>query len=161
MSAASYQAPAGNGTGAEPAPAPSPSRRRGGTRKAPVARRASTGKPEAAPAPPAPDVASFVSVEARAVDAPMWPVHPVAWLQPELRPGDPGLSGLHIERHHRFPAPGFLQLAPTPASPPLTADTARDPLLPNAKRACPQSGLAPLGWDPRAASVSDEKGGRA
>lgn len=49
----------------------------------------------------------FAAEDLRAVDAQMWPIHPVMWLQPECTPAVPA-SGLHAERSYKVPMPGFL-----------------------------------------------------
>ena len=98
----------------------------------------------------APFAAPFVTGQAAAIDVPAWPLHGVVWLQPELAPSVPAWSGLAIERRNRVPAPGFLQPDGAPLDRPDAPDTLLDALKPDASPEIPRSGLAPLGWDPRA-----------
>jgi len=101
------------------------------------------------------NLACFAAFEARPIDAQMWPVHPVVWLQPELRPGLPGSSGLTIERHYQIPAPDFLRLHITPNGHARALDEVCDPRPPDLPRQLPRSDLAPLGWDPRTLGLSE------
>jgi hypothetical protein len=103
---------------------------------------------------PQPLPAPFAVVDGEPVDAPMWPIHPVVWFQPELTPGIPRCSGLSIERQYKVPMPDFLHPDVAPACHPDTPDDTRDPLPPNLRQELPHGDLAPLGWDPRAVSVS-------
>lgn len=103
-------------------------------------------------AKPDPKLAGFVKAAAEAQDAPMWPIHPVMWLQPELRLQVPAASGLHIERKHSVPAPEFARGTLTPVSGTPSLEKSVHPVLPRIGRHFPASGLAPLGWDPRVAS---------
>ena len=86
---------------------------------------------------------------ATAIDAPMWPVHSTAWFQPEAAPAPPSWSGLAIERHARVAAPDFLLLPAAPVNRSAACDHPPCALTPAACPAIPQSGLTPLGWDPR------------
>jgi hypothetical protein len=79
----------------------------------------------------------------------MWPVHALLWLQPDLYPARPHSSGLRIERRHKPPAPDFVRLGMDPAGPAPTGERACAPLASHRARWIPQSGLTPLGWDPR------------
>jgi hypothetical protein len=96
------------------------------------------------------ELAGFARVAIREMDAQMWSVHPVAWLQPELKPRLPGSSGLSIERHHRFPVPGLLdlQIAAVDPSHKREEHIPRE-LPPLVRHTLPESDLVPLGWDPR------------
>jgi hypothetical protein len=106
--------------------------------------------PAARPAPHPMD-ATFATAEAEPIDAPMWPLHTALWLQPETAPSIPVWTGLAVERHNRIPAPDFLYCDTVPPNRPGTPDKSDDALRPAARREeLPQSGLAPLGWDPRA-----------
>lgn len=91
------------------------------------------------------------------IDAPKWPLHPAAWFQPELAPSVPVRSGLAIERHNRIPAPDFLHSGIAPADRPEGLHSSPVALTACGRRELPQSGLAPLGWDPRA--VCRKEGG--
>ena len=102
------------------------------------------GKPEAQ------KLAAFVGVEAAAVNAEMWPVHTLLWLQPDLDPARPQSSGLRIERRRKTPAPDFLPLAVPAADPAHTRKPASESLPPKLARSIPARGATPLGWDPRA-----------
>jgi hypothetical protein len=103
-------------------------------------------------AKPEPERAGFVKAELQAQDAPMWPIHPDMWLQPELRLAVPAASGLRIERKHSVPSPEFVREPMTPVSHPASLQTTVHPVLPHVDQQLPASGLAPLGWDPRVAS---------
>ena len=114
-------------------------------------RSASAGRLKAVPAFSPPKLAHFAPVAAQPKDAPMWPVHSMIWWQPGMKPELPNSSGLRIERRHQVPIPDFLYLEMRPAGrprPPLESPC--DPLFPRPQQALPQSGLVPLGWDPRA-----------
>ncbi len=112
----------------------------------------STGSGTHADARPGPQPidATFATIEAEPIDAPMWPLHPALWFQPELAPSAPAWTGLAIEHHNRIPAPDFLQPDTAPPNRPDTPDNSRDALTPGARCELPHSGLEPLGWDPRA-----------
>jgi hypothetical protein len=101
--------------------------------------------------------AEFAVLDAEPVDAPMWPLHPTLWFQPELKPTDSIWSGLVIEHHNRIPAPDFMAFDIVPLNCPGTTDSPRAAFTPDARRVLPQSGLAPLGWDPR--TVCRKEGG--
>jgi len=92
----------------------------------------------------------IISEQAVAVDAPMWPVQVVGWLQPEVAPSLPVWNGLSIERHNRIPIHDFLSSGNAPLDRPDVPDNAREMRTPAAEPSVPQSGLALLGWDPRA-----------
>ena len=109
----------------------------------------SGGRTGAAP-DAAPFAAPFVIRQAAAIDVPAWPLHGVVWLQPELAPAAPAWSGLTIERRNRVPAPGFLLPDSATLDRSDAPDTSLDSLKPGASPEIPRSGLAPLGWDPRA-----------
>ncbi len=115
---------------------------RNGRRPAPAKRVERTAKQ-------APEPAAFVRVESQAQNAPMWPIHPDMWLQPELQLGVPAASGLRIERRHGVPSPEFVREPMTPVSHPPSRETTVHPVLPRIGQQLPGSGLAPLGWDPR------------
>jgi hypothetical protein len=119
----------------------------------------SLGSGARADARPAPQqiAAAFAAIEAEPIDAPMWPLHSALWFQPELAPSVPVWTGLAIERHNRIPAPGFLHSDAAPPNCPGALDSSRDALTPDARPELPPSGLAPLGWDPRA--VCRKEGG--
>jgi hypothetical protein len=109
------------------------------------------------------EFAGFAPANIQPVDAEMWPVQPVIWLQPEWKPALPVASDLRIERHHKIPAPGFLNLAPEQwggppgprirygcsSEPPATSSTLSRALPPDILLTPPESGLTLLGWDPR------------
>jgi hypothetical protein len=125
---------------------------RSGARK-----RSSNGMPgdESAEQPAA---APFVIAEPQPIEATMWPIHPVMWLQPELAPLLPSWSGLSIEHRDRPPAPDFLYADARPAGRVDALSGACAPRPPDVRRELPQSDLAPLGWDPRA--VADRERGK-
>jgi hypothetical protein len=108
-------------------------------------------------AKPEPERAGFVKAELQAQNAPMWPIQPAMWLQPELRLGVPAASGLRIERKHSVPSPEFVREPMTPVSHPPRLQTTVHPILPCVDQQLPASGLAPLGWDPRVASQGTVK----
>jgi hypothetical protein len=117
----------------------------GGTRK----RGAGKSAPGTATDPQ--KLAGFAGVPPPAVNAPMWPVHAVVWLQPDLTAAAPHSSGLRIERRHRVPVPDFVHPVVTPAAGQRLLAQEGDPLPPNLPQAMPQCDLSPLGWDPRTA----------
>jgi hypothetical protein len=107
------------------------------------------GKPE-------PDVAAevlaapFLGIEAEPVDAPMWAIHTAGWFQPEAAPSSPSWSGLQIERRHRIPAPGLLDFPVVPLDAAAVPDNRSEAVIQSASPTLPESGIEPLGWDPRA-----------
>ena len=104
-----------------------------------------------------PELAGFAPASIRQMDAEMWPIQPVIWLHPEWQPGLPASSGLRIERHHKVPAPSFLNLEAGRgyglicSAGGLAAGLSSAPsaLLPKVPLTPPESGLTLLGWDPR------------
>jgi hypothetical protein len=96
--------------------------------------------------------APFRTMEPGPVDAPMWPIHPAAWLQPERAPSAPGWSDLAAERQHRIPAPGFAIAAVRPLDRAAAAEHPDQAMPPRPVTGIPESGLGTLGWDPRAES---------
>jgi hypothetical protein len=99
----------------------------------------------------APEVlaAPFLGIEAEPIDAPMWPIHTAGWFQPEATPSPPSWSGLQIERRHRIPAPGLQHFPVVPLDAAAVPDTRREALIRADRPALPESGVEPLGWDPR------------
>jgi hypothetical protein len=98
------------------------------------------------PQPPAP----FAAVPPDSIDAPMWPVHPVVWFQPDLAPSLPGWSGLAIERKNRIPSPDFLVPETRPSNRTDGLSSSPEVLRPDSRPDLPKDGLALLGLDPRA-----------
>ncbi len=99
-----------------------------------------------------PRLAPFADGGAAPADAGMWPAHPAAWLEPQLPPPLPAASGLCVELRYTVPAPDFLPVAPAAAAPRAAAPSGGAPAAPaNIAVRVPASGLAPLGWEPRAA----------
>jgi len=98
---------------------------------------------------PRPLDATFTAGGAEPIDAPMWPRSAALWLQPEISPSIPVWTGLAIERHFGIPSPGFLCFETALSNRPATISL-HDELRPPARMDVPQSGLATLGWDPRA-----------
>ena len=94
-------------------------------------------------------LADFAKLETPAIDAQMWPVHAVAWLQPDLSAAAPPASGLRVERRHGVPVPDFLPPAIAASSQFRAIEQCCEPLLPEMARGIPRCDLAPLGWDPR------------
>jgi hypothetical protein len=136
---------------AKPNGAPAAVPANGRTRKRGTARRA----PEAAVAPQ--KLADFAAMETPAMDAAMWPVHAMAWLQPDLAAEAPQSSGLRVERRHRVPVPDFVRLAAPAASRPHLPERECEPLPPRMLQGIPRCDLAPLGWDPRTACATAAK----
>lgn len=124
--------------------------------RAPKRSAGSGARADARPAPQ-PVEATFATIEAVPIDAPMWPLHPAQWFEPERAPSVPVWTGLVIERHNRIPAPDFLHSDTAPPNRPRTLDSSCDALTPGARRELPESGLTPLGWDARA--VCRKEGG--
>lgn len=106
---------------------------------------------------PAPLAGPLASQEALPIEAPMWPHNPAVWFQPELAPSVPLWSGLAIERCHRIPAPDFLHSTAAPFNRPDTTDNSREALRPGASPKAPESGAAPLGWDPRTVCRKEDR----
>ena len=102
-------------------------------------------------------LAGFISVDRQASGAPMWPVHPVVWFQPELKPFLPSSSGLTIETYRPLPAPDFLRLEVSPADQAHRPDEVSAPLAPKLEPQLPPSRLAPSGWDPRSLSEGSRR----
>ncbi|HJZ96782.1 MAG TPA: hypothetical protein VKE70_09740 [Candidatus Solibacter sp.] len=122
--------------------------------------------------------AACVAIPVEPIDAPMWPIHPAGWLQPEAPAAAPSWTGLTIERRNRIPAPDLIQFPLVPFPRPGAIDAGR--LLKNRGQTAHFAGegtehqqfssrngcltpvfqqpadLAPLGWDPRAASPKKE-----
>ena len=94
--------------------------------------------------------APFAGVETEPIDAPMWPIHPAGWLQPEAPAAAPSWSGLHIERRNRIPSADLRQFGLEPFDRSDGPDLRCEPLVAAARPAVPNTGLDPLGWDPRA-----------
>jgi hypothetical protein len=120
-----------------------------------------------------PELAGFGPANIQPIDAEMWPIQPVMWLQQEWTPGPPASSDLRIERHHRVPVPGFLNLdagrgyrlddleaarerqwSSAPGALPPELPPALPPIV---RLTPPQSGLTLLGWDPRAVVPSAQE----
>jgi hypothetical protein len=137
-----------------------------GTHRTTNAHRTTEKARPAQPVPQAIDAtfaaAEFAPAAAEPIDAPMWPLHAALWLQLEMAPSIPVWTGLAIERHNRIPAPGFLYFDTAPPDRPGILDSSA---FPSGKTApgtparldLPESGLTPLGWDPRA--VCRKQGG--
>ena len=98
----------------------------------------------------APRLAPFASVAVTVAEELRWPLNPVAWFHPELSPRSLSSSGLLIERQHRIPVPDFASLEINPTTPQDTPGEGGEPLPAEVQRQLPASGLAPLGWEPRA-----------
>ena len=111
----------------------------------------------AAPAGETQKLAGLVDVETQAIDAQMWPVHALIWLQPDLMPAAPPSSGLRVERRYKVPAPDYLVAPAVPAGGSHRPEQSAQPLPPDLGRGIPASGLSPLGWDPRAIGIADRK----
>jgi hypothetical protein len=122
----------------------------GSTAKRPAGSRARADAGSA----PQPVEAAFAITGEEPIDTPMWPRHAASWLQGERTPSVAVWTGLTIERQNRIPAPGFLhfEIAPeiAPMKRPSAIESFSHPLHPPVRLEFPQSGLAPLGWDPRA-----------
>lgn len=127
------------------------------TRSAGRKRRARTAKeisePPVAPAP----LAAFRSVEVRALNADHWAIAPVLWWQPEL-PGAVPATGLRNERRHKIPSAGFRNVAQSPSRPAAVIATLDVPAIADMPPTIPAAGLAPLGWDARAAAKETGEG---
>jgi hypothetical protein len=99
---------------------------------------------------PFPIAEEFAEIEPKPIDAPMWLLHPVSWLQAERSPSVPLWTGLAIERHYRIPRPEFMPLETAAPNRPGALDNSCAALAAEPRCELPQSDLAPLGWDPRA-----------
>ena len=95
--------------------------------------------------------ASCIAIAVESVDAPMWPIHPAGWLQPETPAMPPSWTGLVIERRNRVPAHDLIQFPLAPFARAGAMESTHGPLFRAADPSMQQSDLAPLGWDPRAA----------
>jgi len=75
----------------------------------------------------APEVkaATCVTIPVEPIDAPMWPIHPAGWLQPEAPAAAPSWTGLTIERRNRIPAPDLIQFPLVPFPRPGAIDAGR------------------------------------
>jgi len=123
--------------------------RRGGR---PASAKRAAAKRFDVPIQPLPEAAGFLKTESQAQDAPMWPIHPAMWLQPELRLAVPAESGMRIERRHTVPAPDAIPISMNFVNHPASPDKTAQPVLPRLEHRLPASDLAPLGWDPRVAA---------
>jgi hypothetical protein len=94
--------------------------------------------------------AQFAGIPIEPIDAPTWPIHPPGWLQPDAPASPPSWSGLNIERRNRVPAPGLLQFPLAPFDRAAQRDDRCEALAAKAVLRICESGLRPLGWDPRA-----------
>jgi hypothetical protein len=110
-----------------------------------------SGEAAAVEIPAADFLGAPLADESAAIDCPMWPIHPVVWLQPDGAPTAPGWSGLAIERRNRIPMPDFQPSEIAVFDIPVERNRPCDPLSPNVCATVPLSDLSPLGWDPRAA----------
>ena len=141
--------------------------RRNGARNGAAPKRSAGSGPraDARPSPEplaAPLAAPFDMIEAEPIDAPKWPLHSAAWFQPDLAPSVPVRNGLAIERRNRIPAPDFLHSDTAPPDRPEGLNRSPGALTPGTltsgtRRQLPRSGLAPLGWEPRA--IGRKEGG--
>ena len=109
-------------------------------------------RPAPAEFPGAPESAGFIGVRMEPIDSGSWPVQPVIWWQPELKLEAPHSSELRIERCHKAPAPGFIDLAPCLDQPAASHGFLPLECPPAVHRMMPQSDLTLSGWDPRAAA---------
>jgi hypothetical protein len=126
---------------------------RSAKKSSPVSKRSAARASDVAPEVLA---APFAGISIEPIDAPMWPIHPPGWFQPEAAASAPSWSGLTIERRHRIPAPGLLHFPLAPFDRPEVRENRREALLPASGPVIPDSGLEPLGWDPRAFSPKKE-----
>jgi hypothetical protein len=106
--------------------------------------------------PPGVTAAEFASIPIEPIDAPMWPIHPPGWLQLDVPASAPSWSGLHIERRNRIPAPDLLYFPLEPLDRCAQLDDRCEALPVAAGPKICESGLEPLGWDPRAFCVKKE-----
>ncbi|HTS66320.1 MAG TPA: hypothetical protein VMH28_30060 [Candidatus Acidoferrales bacterium] len=111
-------------------------------------KRANGSRQDARP-PAGPLCGRFAALDLAPVDAPMWPLYPAMWFQPELPPSSPQSSGLAIERRHPVPTPDFERCDAASIDLPAAPGRLGQVLVPRADAAVPASDLAPLGWDPR------------
>jgi hypothetical protein len=107
----------------------------------------------------APPDAPFAAVGIEPLDAPMWPVQTSAWFQAERGPAVPAWSGVHLERRNRVTWSDFWRAEIGP----VNRGVGQVPVVPDALGrpeaypTVPESGLAPLGWDPRAVHGREER----
>ena len=93
--------------------------------------------------------APFAAIGVEPVDTPSWPIQPAGWFQPEPTPAVPAWSGIGIERHSRTPLPGFIRHDISAVNRADALEVLCESFSPNAVPNLPESGLDPLGWDPR------------
>lgn len=121
-----------------------------GSKKGASSKRAAAAATPKEVAPPEPLAGPIPTIDARAIDAPMWPLHSAVWFQPVVAPSAPAWSSLAIEHHNRMPAPDFLPSVVTPADLPHELDKPCHERKPSVAPKPPAGDLEPLGWDPRA-----------
>ena len=97
------------------------------------------------------ELMAFAPIETRAPNPDAWLVHPLLWLQPELALSPPPPSALRLTRRHEPPPPTFAPLLTSAqaGSSHLLWGGLPSPGGTSTSR-FPESGLIPLGWDPRA-----------
>jgi len=93
--------------------------------------------------------ASFAAIGVEPVDTPSWPIQTAGWFQPEPRPALPAWSGIGIERQSRTPFPDFIRYEISAVNRADAVEVHRKKVSPNVAPNIPESGLEPLGWDPR------------
>jgi hypothetical protein len=102
-----------------------------------------------------PSLSAFVSAEIGPVDSPIWPHDSALWLQGERAPSLPSWTGMTIERHNRIPGPGFLHTEVAPGDRPMGCENSLNPLRLSVPFELPESGLTPVGRDPRVVCRKD------
>jgi hypothetical protein len=116
-----------------------------------------TNAPRAAELPAEILSAPFAGIAIEPIDAPMWPIHPPGWFQPEAPASAPSWNGLNIERRHRIPAPDLLYFPLAPFDRAAACQGGSDAVLSALGPTVPASSLEPLGWDPRAFRPTKEQ----
>lgn len=101
--------------------------------------------------------APFATISVAPIDAPMWPVYPPGWFQPETAPAAPSWSGLNIERRNRIPAPDLVHLPLAAVDRGAEPNHEREPFLYARHPAIPDGAVELLGWDPRAFGSNKER----
>jgi hypothetical protein len=126
------------------------------TRKHPMRPVRRREKPTSAGADPHPELAGFRAVEPGPATAPMFPLEPGTWLQPEFDVVAPKVAGIRIERRAKLAVPTFARIDAPPNPGRAVPSEASDSRPSAVEVVWPAGDLRLLGWDARAVLKSQE-----